>query len=133
MRLLDFDYVTLSSLNRHASATRAEVGTPKVQSLKNSIASISPWIEVEALVELWSAENEREHRWLEGSDWVIDAIDNIGTKVSLSSYHYPYLNARSRSTYYRIVTQKASRSWRLWVQEQRWTRHTSNPPTYLKQ
>lgn len=86
LRLLDFDYVTLSSLNRHASATRAEVGTPKVQSLKNNIAAIAPWIDVETLVELWSAENEQEHRWLDGSDWVIDAIDNISTKVDLLSY-----------------------------------------------
>jgi len=30
LRLIDFDQVTLSSLNRHAVATRADVGTPKV-------------------------------------------------------------------------------------------------------
>lgn len=86
LRLLDFDYVTLSSLNRHASATRADVGTPKVQSLKRAIADIAPWVEVDALVELWNVENEKEHNWLEGADWIIDAIDNISTKVDLLSY-----------------------------------------------
>ena len=30
IRLIDFDYVTLSSLNRHATARLADVGTPKV-------------------------------------------------------------------------------------------------------
>jgi tRNA threonylcarbamoyladenosine dehydratase len=82
LRLIDFDYVTLSSLNRHASATRADVGTPKVQSLKRSIAEIAPWVEVDALVELWNVDNEKENGWLQGADWIIDAIDNISTKVS---------------------------------------------------
>ncbi|KAG8806044.1 hypothetical protein FRC17_005200, partial [Serendipita sp. 399] len=80
LRLIDFDYVTLSSLNRHASATRADVGTPKVQSLKESITSIAPWVEVDIFVDLWNVENEKENGWLTGSDWVIDAIDNITTK-----------------------------------------------------
>ncbi|KAG8813506.1 hypothetical protein FRC19_002381 [Serendipita sp. 401] len=86
LRLIDFDYVTLSSLNRHASATRADVGTPKVQSLKQTIAAITPWVKVEAFADLWNIENEKEHDWLTGSDWVIDAIDNIKTKVDLLSY-----------------------------------------------
>ncbi len=31
IRLIDFDYVTLSSLNRHATATLEDVGTAKVK------------------------------------------------------------------------------------------------------
>jgi tRNA A37 threonylcarbamoyladenosine dehydratase len=31
IRLVDFDYVTLSSLNRHATAALPDVGTPKVR------------------------------------------------------------------------------------------------------
>jgi len=34
IRLVDFDRVTVSSLNRHASAVRSDVGIPKVSSLK---------------------------------------------------------------------------------------------------
>jgi tRNA threonylcarbamoyladenosine dehydratase len=81
LTLIDFDYVTLSSLNRHASAARADVGTPKALSLKRTITSIAPWIEVDSVVDLWNVENEKEHKWLAGSDWVVDAIDNITTKV----------------------------------------------------
>lgn len=81
LRLIDFDYVTLSSLNRHATATRADVGIPKVQSLKQTIANIVPWVQIEACVELWNVENEKENGWLEGADWIVDAIDNISTKV----------------------------------------------------
>lgn len=84
LRLIDFDYVTLSSLNRHATATRADVGSPKALSIKRTVKSIAPWIEVEALVELWNVDNEKKHHWLDGADWVIDGIDNIDTKVSYS-------------------------------------------------
>lgn len=76
--------MTLSSLNRHATAVRADVGTPKVKSLQKMIESIAPWIEVDACVELWNIENEELNGWLKGADWVIDAIDNIGTKVGLT-------------------------------------------------
>lgn len=85
LRLIDFDYVTLSSLNRHASATRADVGTPKALSLKKMIASVAPWVEVDAVVELWNVENEKQHKWMDSSDWVVDAIDNITTKVGIIS------------------------------------------------
>lgn len=82
LRLIDFDYVTLSSLNRHATATRADVGIPKTQSLKQAITAVVPWVEVETCVELWNVENEKENGWLEGADWIVDAIDNITTKVN---------------------------------------------------
>lgn len=34
LRLIDFDQVSLSSLNRHAVATRADVGMPKATCLQ---------------------------------------------------------------------------------------------------
>lgn len=34
LRLIDFDQVSLSSLNRHALATRADVGMPKATCLR---------------------------------------------------------------------------------------------------
>lgn len=34
LRLIDFDQVTLSSLNRHATATRKDVGLPKATCLQ---------------------------------------------------------------------------------------------------
>ncbi len=46
MRLIDFDLVTLSSLNRHAVATRADVGTPKATTLKKHFAEIMPEVRV---------------------------------------------------------------------------------------
>jgi len=93
LRLIDFDYVTLSSLNRHATATRADVGTPKTYSLKQAIAAVVPWVQVEAYVELWNVENEKENGWLEGADWIVDAIDNISTKVRNLPSSSPFMFA----------------------------------------
>ncbi|KAG6333779.1 hypothetical protein ID866_5305 [Astraeus odoratus] len=84
IRLVDFDYVTLSSLNRHATATLADVGTPKVACIERTLKQISRWVEVDSRVEIWRKEDGG--KLLEGADWVIDAIDNITTKVDLLKY-----------------------------------------------
>jgi len=100
---VDFDYVTLSSLNRHAAAGLADVGTPKVKCLENALRKFSKWIEIDPRIELWNKEDGGT--LLEGVDWVvgmfyccitsfkcsrsnltIDAIDNISTKVDLLHY-----------------------------------------------
>ncbi len=52
LRLIDFDQVTLSSLNRHAVATRADVGIPKATCLQRHFQDILP--EVGALLHLTS-------------------------------------------------------------------------------
>jgi tRNA A37 threonylcarbamoyladenosine dehydratase len=100
---VDFDYVTLSSLNRHASATLADVGTPKVKCLERGIRAFARWIDVDARVEVWR--KDEGGALLEDMDWVVgpcspspraptrahmcacaDCIDNIDTKVDLLAY-----------------------------------------------
>jgi tRNA threonylcarbamoyladenosine dehydratase len=100
--------VTLSSLNRHATATLSDVGTPKVGCIERTLKQISRWVEVDSRVEIWRKEDGGS--LLEGADWVIgecrlflpgswnttltttpcpslkDAIDNITTKVDLLKY-----------------------------------------------
>ncbi|CDZ96807.1 ubiquitin-protein ligase molybdopterin-converting factor [Phaffia rhodozyma] len=80
--LVDFDLTTLSSLNRHACATLADVGTPKVQTTKKFLEKVAPWATIEAKVALWR-DGPEGAALLEGADWVIDAIDNITTKSQL--------------------------------------------------
>ena len=41
--LIDFDMTTLSSLNRHASATLDDVGSPKVIAMQKYLKQIAPW------------------------------------------------------------------------------------------
>ena len=82
LRLIDFDQVTLSSLNRHATATRADVGRPKAAALARAFWEIMPEAAVDARVAMFTAENAAE--LLTGPvAYVVDAIDNIGTKVDL--------------------------------------------------
>ncbi|KXH55544.1 ThiF family protein [Colletotrichum salicis] len=91
IRLIDFDQVTLSSLNRHAVATLADVGIPKVQCLYRRLIAIAPWakyelknqkfekIAADALLAPWAENGQKP-------DYVVDAIDNIDTKVALLKY-----------------------------------------------
>ncbi|KAB2004244.1 hypothetical protein ES319_D11G184800v1 [Gossypium barbadense] len=80
--LVDFDQVSLSSLNRHAVATRADVGIPKAECHKKHFSSIFPECQVDAKVLLYDVSSEEEI--LSGNpDFVLDCIDNIDTKVAL--------------------------------------------------
>ncbi|KAJ3006550.1 hypothetical protein HKX48_009590 [Thoreauomyces humboldtii] len=56
LRVVDFDQVSLSSLNRHAVATQADVGTAKSECLKEHFGRIAPQVVVEAMNVLFSAE-----------------------------------------------------------------------------
>lgn len=91
VRLVDFDQVTLSSLNRHAVATLADVGLPKVQCLQRRLAAIAPWVRFDLRLEKFDEGSaERLLGGWEGKaqkpDYVVDAIDNIETKVALLKY-----------------------------------------------
>ncbi|KAI0458091.1 ubiquitin-protein ligase molybdopterin-converting factor [Xylaria acuta] len=95
IRLIDFDQVTLSSLNRHAVATLADVGIPKVQCLQRRLLAITPWVHFdlrqekfwdEAADQLLAPWQETEEETEQKPDFVIDAIDNIDTKVALLKY-----------------------------------------------
>ncbi|CAJ2504383.1 Uu.00g117770.m01.CDS01 [Anthostomella pinea] len=95
IRLVDFDQVTLSSLNRHAVATLADVGIPKVQCLRRRLLAVVPWVRfdlrqekywdeaADRLLEPWKDDDDDDGR---KPDYVVDAIDNIDTKVSLLKY-----------------------------------------------
>jgi len=98
VRIVDFDQVTLSSLNRHALATLADVGTPKVQCVRRRMEQICPWARVDTKNELFSSQSAEhllagwDYELRDGEehgqqpDFVVDAIDNIETKVHLLHY-----------------------------------------------
>jgi len=94
LRLIDFDQVTLSSLNRHAVATLSDVGTPKVLCLQRRLEQITPWTHFDCRNQLFGEDSARAQleSWSDGQkpDYVIDAIDNIDSKVAL--LHYCHAN-----------------------------------------
>ena len=85
LRLIDFDQVSLSSLNRHACATLADVGRPKVVCCQQFFERIAPWAHVEAYVDLFR-DSEADRLLAGAPTYVIDAIDNLDTKVDLIKY-----------------------------------------------
>ena len=92
IRLIDFDQVTLSSLNRHSLATLADVGTPKVQCVRKRLEAVVPWVRWECFNEVWREDQASRllgsSRGLDGRkpDYIVDAIDNIDSKVALLHY-----------------------------------------------
>lgn len=87
IRIIDFDQVSLSSLNRHSCATLKDVGTPKVLCLKNHMLEVAPWCEIEAINELWELKDAERLLFENGKpDLVVDCIDNIDTKVDLLAF-----------------------------------------------
>ena len=82
LRLVDFDQVSLSSLNRHAVANREDVGRSKAECLAAHFARIYPEASLDVCATMYQKEAEEE--LLGGEpDFVVDCIDNIDTKVEL--------------------------------------------------
>lgn len=97
IRIVDFDQVTLSSLNRHALAILADVGTPKVHCVRKRLEHITPWTRIDCRNELLNSQSTptllgpwdyelRDDDDASQPDWVVDAIDNIESKVALLQY-----------------------------------------------
>lgn len=82
LRVVDHDVVTASSLNRHAVATAADVGRPKVDVVARALTAIRPSLEVEALG-LFCAADTLDRVLCGSPDWVVDAIDGVNTKTAL--------------------------------------------------
>jgi len=82
IRVIDFDRVTLSSLNWHAFAYWSDVGFSKVEVVKRHIEWIIPTCEIEICETLFNL--NQADTLLEGNpSYVIDCIDNTDTKTDL--------------------------------------------------
>ncbi|VEU22499.1 DEKNAAC103322 [Brettanomyces naardenensis] len=88
IRVVDFDQVSLSSLNRHSVATLKDVGTPKVECLRRRLLQTAPWCQIEAIDEVFKVENADRLVERGNPDYVVDCIDNIDSKVDLLEYCY---------------------------------------------
>ena len=86
IRLIDFDRVTVSSLNRHASATHDDVGLSKVMSIQKYIQAFAPNCSVDPVEALFKYDSAEDLISRFNPDWVVDAIDNIHTKADLLAY-----------------------------------------------
>lgn len=87
LRMIDFDQVTLSSLNRHACATLEDVGIPKVTALQRFLERICPdrsCLTIDSRVQMYTGDAAKDGDLLDGEwDLIIDAIDDVPTKANL--------------------------------------------------
>mmetsp|Transcript_3717 Transcript_3717/g.4877 ORF Transcript_3717/g.4877 Transcript_3717/m.4877 type:complete len:487 (-) Transcript_3717:55-1515(-) len=92
LRLIDFDQVTLSSLNRHACAVLEDVGIPKVVCLRNFLKKIcGDFCEIDARVQMYTGDISKDGDAMncpKDGDWdvIIDAIDDVPTKAELLAH-----------------------------------------------
>ncbi|RYH06295.1 tRNA threonylcarbamoyladenosine dehydratase [archaeon] len=85
LRLIDFDQVTLSSLNRHAVATLADVGISKAEAMRRRLKEVVPWCDIDGRAAMFKMDQAAD--LLAGQpDFVIDCIDDVNTKAELIAY-----------------------------------------------
>lgn len=88
LRLVDFDKIKPSNLNRHIYALRSTIGRSKAELAAHRIMDINPACKVEAM-ECFAATESLEQVLGNKPDIVIDAIDSVNPKAQLitACYH----------------------------------------------
>lgn len=82
LRVVDFDVVQLSNLNRQLYAVRSTLGRAKVEVAAERILDINPGASVEPL-RLFAHRETLPEIFAGGPDLVIDAIDSLAPKVEV--------------------------------------------------
>lgn len=82
LRLVDFDKVKPSNLNRHILALRSTIGKSKAQLASQRVLDINPSCKVEA-VEAFAAKESIDQLLDNRPDLVIDAIDSMSPKTEV--------------------------------------------------
>ncbi|MBU3161620.1 tRNA threonylcarbamoyladenosine dehydratase [Clostridium frigoris] len=83
--LIDDDTICLTNLNRQIHATHKTIGKSKVLVMKDRILEINPKCEVTTYETFVTADNMGDII-TEGTDYVVDAIDTVASKLSLVEY-----------------------------------------------
>lgn len=82
LRIVDKDVFDISNINRQLMSSQKSVGRPKTEITKERLESINPSIQVESFNQELNDKNVL--KILEGSQIVIDALDNILTRIIVS-------------------------------------------------
>jgi tRNA A37 threonylcarbamoyladenosine dehydratase len=82
LTLVDFDLVCVTNANRQLQAMRGTIGKPKATVLAERLRLINPAATIKA-VPLFYDERLADKLLPEGTDYVVDAIDNVTAKCHL--------------------------------------------------
>lgn len=82
LTIVDSDLICLTNINRQSQATTLTVGEVKTDALKKRLLEINPSAEINAIQKIYNKDN---HDFFELSkyDFIIDAIDSLGSKTHL--------------------------------------------------
>ena len=78
IRLVDYDVVSLSNLNRQVIHSTPRIGEKKTISAKKFLHDLNPEVDIDAINEKLTTSNAL--KLMEGYDYIIDASDNFKTK-----------------------------------------------------
>lgn len=84
LRLIDFDTIAESNLNRQLHTTRDNVGEVKAAAMAARIAAINPHCSLEVVAEKITADNVA--RLLAEVDYIVDAVDDVPAKIALAVF-----------------------------------------------
>jgi len=82
LRIVDYDKVELSNLNRQVLHWPEDIGRKKVGSAKDKLKKLNPQVAVEAVEEKITQANIS--RLIAGCDLIVDAMDNLPTRYLLN-------------------------------------------------
>lgn len=84
LRIIDKDAFDVSNINRQLMSSFYSVGKSKVDVTYETLKSINPFTNIEAIEEEVNEDNVEEI--IKGSDIVIDALDNLVTRITVSRH-----------------------------------------------
>lgn len=82
LTIVDSDRICITNINRQLHATMQTVGEVKVEALKRRLLEINPDAEITALQKIYNMASHDSFN-LGSYDYIIDAIDSLGSKVHL--------------------------------------------------
>lgn len=82
LTIVDSDRVCITNINRQLHATTNTVGQVKTDALKNRLLEINPHAEIIAIQKIYNKSNH-DYFKLDSYDYIIDAIDSLGSKIHL--------------------------------------------------
>src|ERR1051326_3068419 len=85
--IVDYDTVDLSNLHRQIIHGHANIGRPKVDSVRERLADVNPDVDVITFNELLTSENAKEI--IQGYDVVVNGSDNFPARYLVNDACYP--------------------------------------------
>jgi tRNA A37 threonylcarbamoyladenosine dehydratase len=82
LTIVDSDRICVTNINRQLHATTRTVGEVKTDALKRRLLEINPFANITAIQKIYNQQNHAFFE-LDQFDYIIDAIDSLGSKINL--------------------------------------------------